>query len=218
MSQHRPGHLLAVLLTFICCLTSTAVTGAQAQTMQQPLQSLPAGTYKLDHNHANIIFKISHLGFSNYVGRFNDFDATLELNPTAPEQSKLDASINPDSVDTNNKTLEATLRSTDYFNTLKFPTISFTATKLHQTSTNAGTMTGDLTMLGVTRPITMAVQFVGGGMNPFEKKPVIGFSAQGSLNRAVWGMTKLLPMVGADVSFEINAEFDYAGDPLDNSK
>ena len=144
MSQCRPGHLLAILLAFLCCLISSPVVpAAHAQSMQQPLQGLPAGTYKLDHNHANITFKISHLGFSNYVGRFNDFDATLELNPTAPEQSKLSASINPDSIDTNNKTLEATLRGTDYFNTLKFPIISFTATKLRQTSTNAGTMTGD---------------------------------------------------------------------------
>jgi len=99
----------------------------------EPVAKLPpeaAGNYVLDKSHANIIFKLSHLGFSDYIGRFNNFDAKLTLNTTNIAASVVDVTITPASVDTNNAELEEKLRGEHYFNITQFPEIKFTSTQL----------------------------------------------------------------------------------------
>jgi polyisoprenoid-binding protein YceI len=176
----------------------------------EPAAKLPpeaAGNYVLDKSHANIIFKLSHLGFSDYIGRFNNFDAKLTLNTTNIAASVVDVTITPASVDTNNAELEEKLRGEHYFNITQFPEIKFTSTQLRQTAVNKGIMTGTLTMLGVSKPVTLDVTFVGAGMNPYASVYTVGFRATGVLKRSDFGMKTLVPQVGDEVQLLIEAEF-----------
>lgn len=172
------------------------------------LKDIPSGVYALDPNHASITFRVLHLGFSRYTGRFDKFDATLDFDSANPENSKLDVIINPNSVNTNNAKLEEELKAEPYFNTVKFPAMTFVATKIERTGDTTGTITGDFTMLGVTRSVTLDATFIGGGEHPMMKKPTLGFSATGSLKRSAFGLEKLIPMVGDDVTFDVQAEFN----------
>lgn len=104
--------------------------------------------------------------------------------------------------------LEEELKAEPYFNTTKFPAMTFVATKIERTGDTTGKITGDFTMLGVTRSVTLDATFIGGGEHPMMKTPTLGFSATGSLKRSAFGLEKLIPMVGDDVTFDVQAEFN----------
>ncbi|MDX2027397.1 MAG: YceI family protein [Alphaproteobacteria bacterium] len=170
-----------------------------------------SGAYQLDNSHASITFKINHLGFSRYTGRFDKMEGTLNFNSEAPEKSAVDVTIYPNSVDTNNVKLEEELRSSDKgFDVIKHPRATFRSTKVERTSPTTGKVTGDFTFMGVTHPVTLDVTLIGSGAHPMNKKPVIGFSASGSFKRSDYGYTAFLPMVGDEVSLQIEAEFNKA--------
>lgn len=201
------------VLTLGAAALLTAATIAPVFADNTPVTDpalMPAGTYNLDKTHASLLFEISHLGFSHYAGRFDDFDAKLDFKPDNLAASKVEATIQAKSVDTNNAHLAEKLPSDEFFKAGTYPTFTFTSKELTKTGSNTGVMKGELTMLGITKPITMDVTFVGGGVHPFSKKPTIGFHAEGKLTRSEWGITNLVPMVGDEVTFEINAEFNKA--------
>lgn len=199
--------LLAGLLIALCGISPTM---AQAPTVTKDLAKTSAGIYTLDKSHVSVLFKISHLGFSMYHGRFNAIDGKLNFDPKFPEKSVVDITIDTGSVDTNNEKLQAELKGEKFFNTSKFPTATFKS--LHTTrSGDSGTMIGELTMLGVTKPVTLNVTFRGTGVGPFSKKETLGFSATGTISRSAWGMNALEPMIGDDVQIDVEAEFNYSG-------
>lgn len=173
-------------------------------------KSAPSGAYQLDPSHASVTFKINHLGFSRYTGRFDKMEAVLNFNSAAPDQSALDVTIYPNSVDTNSAKLEEELRGDKFFDVIKWPRATFHATKITLTGPTTGKVLGDFTFMGVTHNLTLDVAFVGTGIHPFTKKQVIGFSATGTIHRSDFGLTNLVPMVGDDVTLEIEAEFDKA--------
>ncbi len=170
---------------------------------------MPAGSYKLDRTHANVIFKISHLGYSDYIGRFNGIEGMLDFNSDDITKSKISVSLDPTTVDVNNKELESKLIGEKYFNAEKFPQITFTSTKITSTGPTTGIIDGDLNFLGVTKPVRLQAKFNGGGNNPFAGVPQLGFSANASLKRSEWGMTELVPAVGDKVDLIIEVEFHY---------
>jgi polyisoprenoid-binding protein YceI len=172
------------------------------------LKTVTAGDYKLDPSHTSISFNVNHLGFSSFASRFDKVDGTLTFDPAKVEASKLAVTIDAASVNTNSAKLDDELRKADNFNVAKFPTMTFTATKIERTSETTGKVTGDFTMLGVTKPVTLDVTFFGAGEHPFYKKPVVGFTATGMLLRSEFGMKTWLPMVGDEVTFRISAEFN----------
>lgn len=190
---------------------------AFAQTPPPPpvtdVSKASPGIYALDKSHGSLTFKISHVGFSLYHGRFNDFDATIDLNPAKPETSAVDVTVNLGSVDTHNPKLEDELKSDKFFNVAKFPTATFKSKQITRTSAEAGTMVGDLTFMGVTKPITLNVTFHGYGVGPFNKQETIGFGATATLKRSEWGFTTYVPMIGDDVQLDIEAEFNHQAAP-----
>ncbi|HEX2753257.1 MAG TPA: YceI family protein, partial [Alphaproteobacteria bacterium] len=114
-------------------------------------------------------------------------------------------------IDTNSLTMdddawEKHLKNEDFFNVEKFPAMTFKSTKVEKTGDNTGRVTGDLTLLGVTKPVTLDVIFNKGGIHPYSKKYVAGFSATGKLNRSEFGMTYGLPGVGDEVNISIEVE------------
>jgi polyisoprenoid-binding protein YceI len=180
------------------------------------VEKMPAGEYKIDETHASVTWKVSHLGLSNYTARFSKIDATLTFDPKDPTKSKVVAKIDPTSIKTDyphadkndfNKELAT---GDKWFNSAKFPEIKFESTKIEKTSDNTGKLHGKLTFLGVTKPLVLDAKFNGA----FAKKPYadgdvagLGFSASTALKRSDWGLSTFVPVVGDEVTVNIEAEF-----------
>lgn len=192
-------------LTLLLLLGCASLLAKEVKTDRAALQG---GAYALDKAHATLLWKVSHLGFSAYVGRFNEFDATLDFDPDRPQASKLDAVIQAASLDINFPEFEETLRGSDWFDTAKYPEIRFKSTAIEVTGETTGRVTGDLTFLGQTKPVTLDVTFNGGAVNFITGKFTLGFQATATLNRTEFGMTKFAPkVVGEEVTLEIHVEF-----------
>jgi polyisoprenoid-binding protein YceI len=172
-----------------------------------PPAELPAGTYRLDPEHATLLFKLDHLGFSQLVGRFDRFDATLDFDPETPAASRLSATIDPASIDLNLPKFEKELRGPDWFDVERFPEAQFDSRDVVVTGEDTGRITGDLTLHGVTRPITLAATFNGGGDSLLTGRYTLGFAATGVLSRSDFGLGAYAPAVGDAVTLEIHAEF-----------
>ncbi len=169
----------------------------------------PAGRYKVSTPHTQVIFSIMHMGLSPYYGRFSVADGRLEFNPNAPEKSTLDITIQMNSVNTPSDRLNTELCSTSTFNCAQFPTATFKATAIHRTGGNTGDITGDLTIAGVTRPVTLHATFNGGMRRPDTNAYMLGFSATADIKRSEFGLTKMVwgGFVADDVHLQIEAEF-----------
>jgi len=190
--------LVAVLLGSCSLLTPTVKT---------QLSELRSGQYNIDKKHASLIFKIGHLRLSTFVGRFNDVDATLDFDPANIAATKLDAQVNVASIDVNNADLEESLRSSSWFDTNKFPQATFTTLSVQPVSGNTFRFTGNLTLHGVTAPVTLDVTFHGGADDMLTGFYTLGFSATGTIKRSTFGIDSYIPMVGDDVVLEVYAEF-----------
>lgn len=176
--------------------------GAAAAGVTVPTD-LVAGTYDLDPNHANLDWSIQHLSLSNYTARFNKISAELTLDPANLANSKITATIDPRSVDTNYAgDYRGTHPGTEYgsfdeeiamnaqmLNAGRFPTITFTSTSVEPTGPTTAKVTGDLNFLGQTQSVTLDATFVGGfGQHPMLGKPAVAFAATGQFRRSEFGM------------------------------
>lgn len=179
------------------------------------LPSVFSGTYVMDKTHASLTWRVQHMGLAFYTARLTDFDINLTFDAAHPQKSTITASINPASVRTDypfpekedfDKTLAMDAK---WFNAGAFPKITFTATNITLTGDRTGTMTGDLTFLGVTRPVTLDVTLSGSQeKRPFAGVPALGLSARTTLKRSDWGLKTFAPaIVGDDVQIIIEAEF-----------
>lgn len=191
-------------------LASLAIATPAFAESSTDVKSAASGIYQLDQSHASVTFRINHLGFSRYTGRFDKMEATLNFDKNAVEKSELDVTIYPNSVDTNNAKLEEELRNDKWFDVIKYPRATFHATKIELTGPTTGKVTGDFTLMGETRPLTLDVTLIGHGEHPMMKKATIGFSATGTLKRSAFGLKNGLPFVGDDVELLIEAEFNKA--------
>jgi len=167
---------------------------------------LPAGTFVLDRKHASVIAKVMHMGVSLYTLRFDRVDATFTYDPAHPEASRVSATIDTTSLDVG---ADYSRRFADEFlDASKFPTATFVSTAIQPgPDGRTGTMTGALTLSGVTRPVTFNVTFVGVGQDPFGHT-LTGFSALTTIKRSDFGSNFLQNLVGDDVKIDIEAEFD----------
>ena len=188
----------------VLALAATLALPAHAADLAQ----VEAGSFAIDKNHAKIIFSLSHFGFSTYYGLFTGFDAKLGFDPKAPEKSSLEVTVDTDSVATTNPKLDTHLKSPDFLDAAKFPSASFKATKITLTGPSSGTVAGDFTLHGVTKPIVLNATLHGAGTNPMSKKYVLGIDATGVIKRSEFGISTYVPMVGDEVTLTISGEFD----------
>jgi polyisoprenoid-binding protein YceI len=199
-------------------IAATALTGAHAVAQQQPAAATtqaaaPAprsGSYQLDKSHAKIVWAANHFGFSTYYGEFTDFDAKLTLDAAAPERSSLNVTVAIPSVSTNNPALEKHLSSADFFDAANHATATFVSTAVRRTGATTADVTGDFTLRGVTKPLTLQVTLNGAAESPVSKKYTVGFSAEGTIKRSEYGMTYAVPGVADDVKLLISGEFNPA--------
>lgn len=205
-------------ILMLALLVIAPLSVAKADT---PISNMPAGIYELDKGHASLIWKVSHLGLSDYTARFTDFNAEIDLNPTELIASSVSATIDPASVETDYPFVEkkdfdkVLIEDESWFNTGAFPEITFASTEIEVTGENKCLITGDLTMLGVTQPVTLDVTFNKAMLNhPFANKPVLGFSAVGQITRSEWGFDTYVPNIGDDVEIILELEFFKKADDV----
>lgn len=168
-----------------------------------------AADFKLDPDHTMAVFVVNHLGYSNMIGRFNDVSGTFSFDPATPEKAKISMAIDTASVDTDHKRRDDHLRGPDFFNAQEFPQMTFESTKVEVTGERTGKVTGDLTLLGVTKPVTLDVTFnkmEPHPLPPYNKVLTAGFSVRGSIKRSDFGMTYFLPAVGDEIQLMLEVE------------
>lgn len=169
---------------------------------------LGGGSYAIDKQHASVIAKVMHLGVSVYTARFNSFDGSFSYDPAHPEAARVQASVDAGSMDVG---ADYSAKFADEFlGATKFPKITFASTAVQKGAGNTGTMTGDLTLHGVTKPVSFNVTFVGAGRSPLPPfRSIAGFTATTTIKRSDFGSDFLNNgIVGDDVSLTIEAEFD----------
>ena len=180
-----------------------------------PKSTAPAGAYTLDPSHASVTFKVKHLGFSNYTAGFDKIAGKLTFDPANPAAMAVEATIDVNSLDLNTPPagFHDELMSAMFFESAKFPTITFKSTKVEVTGADTAKVTGDLTLHGVTKPVTLDTTFNGGwAANAFDGARA-GFSAHTVLKRSDFGMTSGIPAPGTsmgvsdEVEVSIEAEF-----------
>ena len=168
-----------------------------------------SGTYKVDPFHTQALFTVNHLGWTNYTGQFTNGSGTLVLDTKTPAKSKVDISFPINKVRTTVVELDTNLIGSDFFDATKFPTAHFVSTRITPTGPAGATMTGDLTIKGVTKPVTFKVRYIGAGPEFWgDKKEAIGFAATATIKRSDFAMGMNVPLVSDNVDLVINAGFE----------
>ncbi|MEO8114023.1 MAG: YceI family protein [Phenylobacterium sp.] len=203
ISKSPLGAALVLVLAF------AGPTLAQQRTAD-PAQ-VPAGTYQLEPSHTRVLFAVSHMGFSTWYGDFTHATGSLTLDPKAPAASKLEVSVPVDSISTTNAKLDGELKAADWLDAGKYPTMTFTSRKVTVTAPGRADVAGDLTLHGVTRPVTLHARFNAGGPHPMSKVYTVGFEVSGKIKRSDFGVTKYVPLIGDDVDLIISAPFEKKG-------
>lgn len=171
-----------------------------------PAAAFAADKYEFDKAHTNILFYVNHLGFSDMVGRFTDYDGYFTFDEKKPEESKVEITLKPAGIKTSSDKLDSKLQGDDFFKSAQFPEIKFTNSSIKVTGDNSGELQGTLTMLGVSRPLVLLVHFNKAGYHPISNQYVAGFTASAKIIRSEFGMNSYLPMVGDDVRIEVQTE------------
>lgn len=183
---------------------------------QKQTSAITGGTYQADPNHTLVQWEINHLGFSPYYGLFGDITGTLQLDPKAPKNAKVSMTIPISKVTTASKGLtEHLLRAPktaggqpDFFGASPADA-TFVSTSVRPKGTNEADVTGNLTINGVTRPVTLDVDFYGAGKMPAQMGGAenIGFEATTTIRRSEFGMGQMVPMLSDEVKLKIAAAF-----------
>jgi polyisoprenoid-binding protein YceI len=170
------------------------------------LAAATAGTYALDPNHAAVVARVSHLGYSYSIFRFDKVEGALTWDPAAPTRSKLSVSVDTASIDTNVEGFAAELAGDKFLDAKTYPKATFVSTAFRQTGLGKGQVDGRFTLKGKTVPMTFEVDLGGVGKG-FGGKPRIGVEAHGKLDPQDFGLAPMLP---GPIDLVINVEFEKA--------
>ena len=185
----------AKALLISSALALTTVAGA----------ALPS-QWQLDDSHTRVGFSVNHLGFSTTMGHFNDVKGVVNYDVKAPSKTNMSFTIATDSIDTNWDARDEHLKKAEFFNVAKYPTMTFKSTSVKFINPQQAKVTGDFTMLGQTKPLTLDVTLNKIANSPLTKEPVIGFRATGNIDRAAYGMTASADGTTTNVPIQIDGE------------
>ena len=181
-------------------LASAIVLGAASA------QAAPT-TYVMDPDHTDVVTTWSHLGFSNPMAHFGDVDGTIVYDPDDVSRSSVTATIPLTGLNAHVEKFDEHLRSDELFDIAKFPTITFKSTRVEAAGGEKKLrVTGDLTVRGITKPVTLEVTLNGMGEHPMAKRPAIGFDATTTLKRSDFGLDYAAPAVSDEVKVRITTE------------
>lgn len=210
---------MRLLSTLALAMTASA---SLAQVPPPSSDPIPAGSYVLDKAHASLIFRVEHLGFSMFTGRFTRYDAQLTFDPAGPANASVKVTIDPRSISSDNAPegfLETLGTSADWLDASHFPEIRFVSRRVEVVSPDDLRVHGDLTVRGVTRPLTLSTRFNGGyAGHPFDPAARIGFSAHGAFKRSDFGVAYGVPAPGSKFGvgdeLQVTIEAEFTGPPL----
>lgn len=193
---------------------SLGLTGLADAKQPAPLAA-PSGTYVLEKTHGSLVWRVSHMGMSNYTARFKKFDAKIQYDAKNLAKSSVEATIDLGSVETDfvpadGRDFNQELTSAPFFNVVKFPQATFRSKSVASAGPRRLKVNGDLTLLGVTRPMVLDVTINGAAAeHPFAKVPWLGVSARGHVARKEFGLNPMpqLTGIGDKVAIQIEAEF-----------
>lgn len=194
---------ISVLAMVASCTPLRVVT----HTVSQSEKQVPPGQYELDPYHWSITFDVDHFKYSRFTMRLDRATAKLDWNEGGLDRSSVAATIDAASVDTHVPLLDKLVQGADMFDVARYPQIRFVSTRFERTGEARGTLTGDLTIHGITQPVTLDVTFNGFAPNPLTKQDTLGFSADGRFSRARFGLSTWFPAVGDEIDVRIQAEF-----------
>jgi polyisoprenoid-binding protein YceI len=208
------------LSSLVIVAAALAVTGAviaqqpPSRPMMAPASKDPvaaaAGTYALDARHASVIARVAHGGGTSFsMFRFETISGTLDWNGAKPEGSKVSVKIDPKSINSPVAGFAAELAGERYLNVAKFPESSFISTAIQRTGPTTGVITGNLTLMGVTRPVTVAATLVGAGRG-MRGSAVVGFSGTTKFKRSDFGFSGMIGPIGDEIELLIDLEFAMA--------
>ncbi|MDN7356247.1 YceI family protein [Acetobacter senegalensis] len=193
-------------------VAATTFGGSGLAAAQQVASTAPsavkAGHYKVEPYHTQVGFTLSHFGFSKFSGLFSGVSGSLTFDPSHVSVAHLDVTLPVASVETTVPKLDEELKGPQWFDASQFPTATFKSTRVVQTGKDTADITGDLTLHGVTQPITLKAHLVGSGVNPLDKMFTVGFEASATLARSKFGVSQYVPLVGDDVTLTIAGAFE----------
>ncbi|GAB4311817.1 MAG: YceI family protein [Phototrophicales bacterium] len=175
--------------------------------------------WQIDVAHSTVGFAVKHMVFTTVRGSFKEFSGVIDFDVNNKAASSVDVTIQTASIDTRVADRDAHLRSADFFNVEKYPTMTFKSTHVELQGDNVAKVTGDLTIAGVTKPVTLDVTYLGENVNPWGKK-VIGFEASTQINREDFGLTwnQVLETGGFLVSKEVKIELEIQATPIEETE
>jgi polyisoprenoid-binding protein YceI len=190
---------------------ATVLAAAAPAIAQQPgapqVSRVEAGAYSVDKAHTQVIWTVNHLGVSALWGAIGASGGTLQIDPAKPAAAKVNITFSPAELISTSPAFTKHLQSADFFDVEKFPTITFTSTAVQVSGTSAK-ITGNLTVKGITKPVTVDAKFYGAGPNPMSKKLNIGFSGKAHIKRSDFGIGYGGPAVADDLELNITAAFE----------
>jgi len=200
-------------LALACAASLAACDRILTPDFETEITELRSGQFTLDPDHATLLWKINHLGFSTFIGRFNDFDASLDFDPENIENSSLEVVVYTAALDINLPEFEEELRGPNWFNVETFPQAVYRTTSFVEAiDEDSFIFNGELTFLGATAPVALEVNFHGGGRNFLTRSYTIGFSASANFQRSTFGLDRFVSFgVGDDIELEIHVEFQDTG-------
>lgn len=198
---------LKVQIAAVACVlfVASAASAAPGVASKDPAQ-MAAGDYALDPVHSSLTAKVSHIGFSNFTLRFNGLSGNLTYDPAHPESASVKVTVAPGSVDTQLPALTTELQGQKWLNASQYPAITFVSKAVRPEAGGHGKVEGELSLLGVTKPVTLDVDFNGSGKGLMGDTRV-GFSATTMIKRSDFGLTTYAPVIGDEVRFLIEVEF-----------
>lgn len=169
--------------------------------------ALAGDRYDLDPEHTQAVFHIDHLSYSTVTGSFRRLKGMLSLDEEHPEQSSVEATIEASSIDTGVPSRDEDLRSSEFFDVARYQTITFRSTKMKRRGPRSADVSGELTLLGISKPVMLRTTFNRVAPDPLRGNRVVaGFTATTTIRRSDFGMKAFVPLIGDSVRIEINAE------------
>ena len=194
-----------------------AQDGPPAVPGQLDASRVSGGTYGADPAHSLVGWRVGHLGFNDYLGLFGGVDGTLVLDPTDPSRSRVDVTVPVADVTVASQGLRDHLLrpardggSPDFFGADP-PPARFRSTRVEPGPGQTATITGELTLNGVTRPVAVAARFTGAGVNPRNQRETVGFEGTATIRRSDFGLSYAVPMIGDEVELDLTAAFEKTG-------
>ena len=190
------------MIKHLASVVSLSILG---QLAGAPVAAQAADQYRLDMRHSHVQFSVERFGFNYIIGEFRDVEGGFRLDESDPENSSVSVEIKIASLESSDDQRNEILMGAFWFNEAEYPTMSFRSTEITRTSETTAELTGDLTLHGTTRPITLDVVLHKIGTEPSTRGKAAGFSAAGQLKRSDFGMTTAIPAVGDEVTIRIEA-------------